>query len=80
MTIEPLLIFRVSNLKICYFWFLTCIPQGDNDKLGFSVVGGMGSIIGDIPVFITDVNVTSRAHEAGLKVIIVLNLLLKCIK
>lgn len=41
---------------------------GDNDKLGFSVVGGMGSIIGDIPVFITDVNVTSRAHEAGLKV------------
>jgi len=40
----------------------------DNDKLGFSVVGGMGSIIGDIPVFITDVNTSSRAHEAGLKV------------
>ena len=32
------------------------------------MVGGMGSIIGDIPVFVTDVNVSSRAHEAGLKV------------
>ena len=32
------------------------------------MVGGMGSIIGDIPVFITDVNSSSRAHEAGLKV------------
>ena len=36
--------------------------------LGFSVAGGMGSIIGDIPVFVTNVNPTSRAHEAGLKV------------
>ena len=37
------------------------------------MVGGMGSIIGDIPVFVTDVNVSSRAHEAGLKVTFCLN-------
>lgn len=41
---------------------------GEGGQLGFSVVGGMGSILGDIPIFVTYVNPTSLAHQAGLQV------------
>eukprot|EP00116_Pleurobrachia_bachei_P010751 sb/3471013/ len=44
------------------------IIKDAHDLLGFSVAGGMGSILGDIPVFVIHVNENSNAHNAGVKV------------
>ena len=39
-----------------------------HDYIGFSVVGGMGSVLGDVPVIVIFVAPNSCAAKAGVKV------------
>ena len=43
-------------------------PQVMHDYIGFSVVGGMGSVLGDVPVIVIFVAPNSCAAKAGVKV------------
>lgn len=44
------------------------LTKGPGDSLGISIAGGLGSPLGDIPIFIAMMNPTGLAAQTQLKV------------